>query len=72
MELITNRREVIQNVYQLYSYTIDKEEAKKDFAKNLLKAGWVFVAEKIAGKIYEPVNRISGYALLQGSKLISN
>ena len=28
--------------------------------------------EKIGGKIYEPVNRLSSYASLQGSKLISN
>lgn len=61
MELVKSRREVIQNLYQLYSYINNKEEPGMDFLKGLLINGKVFVVEKVAGVLLYGPSKFCGY-----------
>lgn len=59
-ELVTSRRQVIENVYNFNMYFHGNADDKKFFQK-LLKLGWVFVAENVAGKLLFAPSKFAGY-----------
>jgi hypothetical protein len=61
LELVSKRAQVVENVYQVYTYVERGSKQQKDFAISLLKGGWVFVAEQVAGEIMFAPSKFVGY-----------
>lgn len=59
-DLVKTRAQVLQNVYAFYNYLNGNQE-EQQFACKLLKLGWVFVAEQVAGEILFAPSKFAGY-----------
>ncbi len=61
MDLVSKRAQVVENVYSVYSYIEKGNNQQKEFAASLLRRGWVYVAEQVAGEIMFAPSKFVGY-----------
>lgn len=61
LDLVTKRVQVVENLYKVYMYLEKGNNHERDFAASLLKGGWVFVAEQVAGQIMFAPSKFAGY-----------
>ena len=61
MELVTNRKQTLHNIYTLYRYAHSSISEERAFVERIFKMGKTFVAENIGGKVFFAPSKFVGY-----------